>query len=93
MKKREESRSSKGAKILEFKKPAPKPNIIDLEAAFREVFPIEKLRDANFTIEGERTIITLHSEIPPTRGIKTRTYAHYSGSYKELFENTPELDD
>jgi len=92
MKRKEESELSKGAKILEFKKPVPKPNILDLEAAFREVFPNEKLNDAEFKLDGERVIITLHSELPPTRGIKTRTYAHYSGTYQELFLNTPELD-
>lgn len=92
MKRKEESPSSKGAKILEFKKPVPKPNIMDLEEAFREVFPIEKLKDVEFKVDGERVIITLHSELPPTRGIKARTYAHYSGSYKDLFLNTPELD-
>lgn len=92
MRKKEESQLSKGAKILEFKKPVPKPNVLDLEEAFREVFPLEKLKDAEFTKDGERVIITLHSELPPTRGIKTRTYAHYSGSYKDLFLNTPELD-
>lgn len=92
MRKNEESQLSKGAKILEFKKPVPKPNVLDLEEAFREVFPLEQLKDAEFTRDGERVIITLHSELPPTRGIKTRTYAHYSGSYKDLFLNTPELD-
>ena len=71
----------------------PTPNIVEIEEAFKEVFPGENLRDVEFISEEERTVLTLHSDVPPTRAIKTRTYAHFpSQSYKELFEKTPHLD-
>ena len=71
----------------------PTPNILEIEEAFKEVFPEENLRDVEFVSEEERTVLTLHSDIRPLRAIKTRTYAHQPGqSYKELFEKTPHLD-
>jgi len=79
---------------VEYQIKMSKPNLAEIEEAFHCKFPNEKLRDINYTIEEDRTVLTIHSDLPPTRAIKTRTYAHYPGqTYQELFEKTASLVD
>lgn len=94
MRKKKEWRFAKEKpKVVEFK-PVPKvPNLLEIEEAFKEAFPHELLRDVEFTMDSERVILTFHSDLPPTRMIKTRTYAQYPGQdMKEILKNLPSLD-
>jgi len=74
------------------------PNLKDIEEAFKDVYPNEKLTDVTYTPQEDRVVLTIHSEGVEQRGEdhitfkKTRTYECQPGAnYKALFANTPTL--